>query len=94
MDLMKELLSSQQEVAEEADDATQVKRFKQIYAEIESDILRLEKKMMDGSNFYKMVEKLGGDMSYFREAKESLAKVQEALEELHMSVGMKHLNMW
>lgn len=85
MKLMQELISKQPEtVSEGYFSGDDLARFKKIASSVEDKLEALEPLFKDGSNFSKLVEKLGGDMSYFRDAKEAFDKLYDAVHDLHM----------
>ena len=90
MTLMKDLVNLQKpELAEEQTYSNaDYSHFKKIFALIERDLEHLGVVTKEGSNTAKLVEKLGGDLSYLKTAREALDKLDEAMMDLHMSVGM------
>lgn len=85
MKLMQELMAKQPEaVSEGYYSGDDLARFKKIAASVEDKLEALEPLFKDGSNFAKLVEKLGGDMSYFKDAKEAFDKLYDAVHDLHM----------
>jgi peptidase E len=90
MTLMKDLVNLQKpELAEERKYSNpEYARFKKIFELIERDLEHLDSVTKAGSNTEKLVEKLGGDASYLKTAREALDTLDAAMMDLHMSVGM------
>ena len=85
MKLIKELMILQLEKVSEGYHAgDDLARFKKIASDIKDKLEELEPVFRDDSNFTKLVEKLSGDKSYFKDAKEAFYKLCDAVHDLRM----------
>jgi hypothetical protein len=89
MKLIQELMTSQPEkVSEGYYSGDDLARFKKIASSVEDKLEALSPIFADGSNFAKLIEKLGGDMSHFKDAKEAFDKLYDTVHDLHMYTDM------
>lgn len=90
MKLMQELLikPEQPEQIAEAYFSSDYNKFKRIYNKLDVDLEHLDLCLREGSQFRKIVEKLGGDLAIIKSAKEAADKLYAEMQELDMSVGM------
>lgn len=89
MKLMQELITtSKPQVKEGYFTSSDLERFKKSAVRLEQKLDEIEPMFTEGSNFAKLVEKLGGDMAIFRDAKDAFDKLYRAAEDLHMSTDI------
>ncbi len=65
-----------------------MERYKKIWELINRDTTHLGNVLQKDSNFSRLVERMGGDVAIIKEAYEHFKKLEDALAELQMSVGI------
>lgn len=93
MPLIKEInqLNDSKAIKEGAS-AADIERFKKIWHLVERDIEHLNSVFKDGSSTLKLAERLEGDMMLAKSIKKNLDKLNDMIDDFHMSVGSNHDN--
>lgn len=87
MDLMKELLTEQEDTAVQRN-PVRYARFRKNVGIVQNNMEYFEAILKKGSQFSKLVAELGGDLAILKQANEAFGKLYDAMMDLEMSVGM------